>query len=88
MAQLHGDVVGQALGIAYCGTLPGELFQPLLRRQPVFGFLGWITVGEFIERKGAASGYFHGAGERLGIALEQPRHFFRWFQETVGVPFL
>ena len=68
------DLVWHAFGIARvapsqvsfssacCGVMPG-----------IVGFLG-ILIRQLVQRKPAALGDLERAGQRLGIAAEQPRH--------------
>jgi hypothetical protein len=77
--------LGQTFGIALGRAFPGQSLQGLLRRQPRQGPLLGILIREFIESELAALSDLDRAGERLGIAAEQPVHFFRPLEEAVGV---
>ena len=47
-------------------------------------FVG-IFVSQLVEREGAGVGDLHGAGERVRMAGEQPRHFVGRFQVPLGI---
>ena len=78
--------VGHPLGIALGCPLPSKPLQRLLRRQAGDrGFVG-ILIGQLVQRKPAALCDLDRAGERLGMAAEQPRHLIRGFQVAIGMP--
>ena len=56
-----------------------------LRRQTGDRDLFRILIGELVEREAATRGDVNRACQRLGIAAEEPRHFFRRFEIAVGM---
>ena len=82
---LRADLWRYAAGIARFRTLPGEAFQFRLRRSAGRGLVVGIFVAQFVERKTAAVGDDHGLQNRFRVAAEQPRHFFRRLEMTLGI---
>ena len=83
IAHLVGDAAGEAPG----GALPGEIFEMRLRRLALGHRLVGIFVFQLVEGEGAGIGDLDGAGERILMAGEQPRHLLRRFQMPLGIGF-
>ena len=83
IAHLVGDAAGEAPG----GAFPGEIFEMRLRRLALGHRLVWIFVFQLVEGEGAGICDLDGAGERILMAGEQPRHFLRRFQVPLGIGF-
>ena len=78
IAYLLGDAVGETPGSA----LPGEIFEMRLRRLAVRHRLVGIFVFQLVEGEGAGVSDLDGAGERVFVAGEQPRHLLRRFRDA------
>src|SRR5205085_1104523 len=77
----RGPISGEFLGSA----LPSQLGQPLLGCEAGRYRLLGIFVAQFVEAEPAARDDFERAGQRVLIAAEQPRHFRRRLQMTLGM---
>ena len=82
-AHLVGDAAGETPG----GAFPGEIFEMRLGGLALGHRLVGIFVFQLIEGEGAGVGDLDGAGERILMAGEQPRHFLRRLQVPLGIGF-
>ena len=71
--------------IAFARAGPGQVLKMLLRGLALRHRLVGIFVFEFAEREAAGFGDFDGAGDGVGKALEQPRHFRGRLEVPFGI---
>ena len=79
-------VIWQALGIPPGRAFPGQTFQGGLRSERWVGALLRILIRQFVEGEAAAIDDLQCAGQRFGIAREQPVHLLGRFKIAVGMP--
>jgi hypothetical protein len=86
MAQLGRDLVRQAIGIAFRGTQPGQLFEPILRIKAIRKLFGRTDVSQLVEREFAAFGNLPGAPHGGFVFGKQAQHLGRRLEEAIGMP--
>ncbi len=85
LAERRRDGVRDLAGVAPARPLPGLLLQVFLRRAPGGHGLVRVLVTQLRQVEGAGLRDLDGAGQRLRVVGEQPRHLGRRLQVALGI---